>query len=340
MKFTAQQIAVKIHGEIEGSPKAEIFELAKIENAKKGSLTFLSNPKYTPYIYKTKASAIIVDKNLVLEDNLESTLIRVNDPYESFSTLLDYYKKVTVERTGVSSSAEIHESVKIYSNSYIGSMTLIEKDSKISKNVKIFPHVYIGPNVNIGEGAIIFAGAKIMEDTIIGKNCVIHSGAVIGSDGFGFAPQENGAYKKITHTGRVILGENVDVGANSTIDKATLGDTLIGDGVKLDNQIQIAHNVEIGSNTVIAGQTGIAGSAKIGKNCVIGGQVGIVGHITIGDNVKVQGQSGIISDVETNSIIQGTPAFSYNSYNKSYVHFKNLPEIIKKIDSIEKKNKK
>jgi len=340
MKFTAQQIAVKIHGEIEGNPKAEIFELAKIENAKKGSLTFLSNPKYTPYIYKTKASAIIVDKNLVLEDNLESTLIRVNDPYESFSTLLDYYKKVTVERTGVSSSAEIHESVKIYSNSYIGSMTLIEKDSKISKNVKIFPHVYIGPNVNIGEGAIIFAGAKIMEDTVIGKNCVIHSGAVIGSDGFGFAPQENGAYKKIPHTGRVILGENVDVGANSTIDKATLGDTLIGYGVKLDNQIQIAHNVEIGSNTVIAGQTGIAGSAKIGKNCVIGGQVGIVGHITIGDNVKVQGQSGIISDVETNSIIQGTPAFSYNSYNKSYVHFKNLPEIIKKIDSIEKKNKK
>ena len=340
MKFTAQQIAVKLHGEVEGNPKAEIFELAKIENAKKGSLTFLSNPKYTPYIYKTKASAIIVNKNLVLEDNLKSTLIRVNNPYESFSTLLDYYKKVTVERTGVSSSAEIHQSVKIESNCYIGSMTLIEKGSEVSKNVKIFPHVYIGPNVTIGEGAVIFAGAKIMEDTVIGKNCVIHSGAVIGSDGFGFAPQENGAYKKIPHTGRVILGENVDVGANSTIDKATLGDTLIGNGVKLDNQIQIAHNVEIGSNTVIAGQTGIAGSAKIGRNCVIGGQVGIVGHITIGDNVKVQGQSGIISNVENNAVVQGTPAFSYNSYSKSYVHFKNLPEIIKKFDSIEKKNKK
>jgi len=340
MKFTAQQIAVKLHGEVEGNPKAEIFELAKIENAKKGSLTFLSNPKYTPYIYKTKASAIIVNKNLVLEDNLKSTLIRVNNPYESFSTLLDYYKKVTVERTGVSSSAEIHQSVKIESNCYIGSMTLIEKGSEVSKNVKIFPHVYIGPNVTIGEGAVIFAGAKIMEDTVIGKNCVIHSGAVIGSDGFGFAPQKNGAYKKIPHTGRVILGENVDVGANSTIDKATLGDTLIGNGVKLDNQIQIAHNVEIGSNTVIAGQTGIAGSAKIGRNCVIGGQVGIVGHITIGDNVKVQGQSGIISNVENNAVVQGTPAFSYNSYNKSYVHFKNLPEIIKKFDSIEKKNKK
>jgi len=340
MKFTAQQIAVKLHGEIEGNPKAEIFELAKIENAKKGSLTFLSNPKYTPYIYKTKASAIIVNKNLVLEDDLKSTLIRVSDPYESFSTLLDYYKKATVERTGVSSSAEIHESVKIESNCYIGSMTLIEKDSRVSKNAKIFPHVYIGANVTIGEGVVIFAGAKIMEDTVIGKNSVIHSGAVIGSDGFGFAPQENGVYKKIPHTGRVILGENVDVGANSTIDKATLGNTVIGNGVKLDNQIQIAHNVEIGSNTVIAGQTGIAGSAKIGKNCVIGGQVGIVGHITIGDNVKVQGQSGIISDVENNAVIQGTPAFSYNSYNKSYVHFKNLPEIIKKIDSIEKKDKK
>ena len=340
MKFTAQQIAVKLHGEIEGNPKAEIFELAKIENAKKGSLTFLSNPKYTPYIYKTKASAIIVNKNLVLEEDLKSTLIRVSNPYESFSTLLDYYKKANVERTGISSSAEIHESVKIESNCYIGSMTLIEKNSEILKNAKIFPHVYVGPNVTIGEGTVIFAGAKIMEDTVIGKNSIIHSGAVIGSDGFGFAPQENGAYKKIPHTGRVILGENVDVGANSTIDKATLGNTVIGNGVKLDNQIQIAHNVEIGSNTVIAGQTGIAGSAKIGKNCVIGGQVGIVGHITIGDNVKVQGQSGIISDVENNAVIQGTPAFSYNSYNKSYVHFKNLPKIIKKIDSIEKKDKK
>ena len=340
MKFTAQQIAVKLHGKVEGNPKAEIFELAKIENAKKGSLTFLSNPKYTPYIYKTKASAIIVNENLVIEDELKSTLIRVSNPYESFSTLLDYYKKVTVERKGVSNSSEIHKTVKIESNCYIGSMTLIEKDSKISKNVKIFPHVYVGPNVSIGEGSIIFAGAKIMEDTVIGKNCIIHSGAVIGSDGFGFAPQENGAYKKIPQTGKVVLGENVDVGANSTIDKATLGVTYIGDGVKLDNQIQIAHNVDIGSNTVIAGQTGIAGSAKIGKNCVIGGQVGIVGHITIGDNVKIQGQSGIISDVENNAVIQGTPAFSYNSYNKSYVHFKNLPEIIKKIDSIEKNNKK
>ncbi len=340
MKFTAQQIAVKLHGKVEGDPKAEIFELAKIENAKKGSLTFLSNPKYTPYIYKTKASAIIVNKDLVVENELKSTLIRVNDPYESFSTLLDYYKKVSIDRIGISNSAEIHESVKIDPKCYIGSMTVIEKDSKISKNVKIFPQVYVGPNVSIGEGSVIFPGTKIMEDTIIGKNCIIHSGAVIGSDGFGFAPQENGMYKKIPQTGRVILGENVEVGANSTIDKATLGVTKIGDGVKLDNQIQIAHNVEIGTNTVIAGQTGIAGSAKIGKNCVIGGQVGIAGHISIGDNVKVQGQSGIISNIENNSTIQGTPAFSYNSYSKSYVHFKNLPKTIKKIDSLEKKIKK
>ncbi|MEE3035178.1 MAG: UDP-3-O-(3-hydroxymyristoyl)glucosamine N-acyltransferase [Bacteroidota bacterium] len=339
MKFTAQQIAVKVQGIVEGNPKAEIFELAKIETAKKGSLTFLSNPKYTPYIYKTKASITIVDKDFVSEEELKTTLIRVNNPYESFSTLLDYYKKVSIERIGVSNSAEIHKSVKIPSDCYVGSMTLIEENSKISENVIIFPQVYIGPNASIGKGTVIFAGAKIMEETIIGENCVIHSGAVIGSDGFGFAPQKNGEYKKIPQNGRVILGDNVDVGANSTIDRATLGVTLIGDGVKLDNQIQIAHNVEIGINTVIAGQTGIAGSAKIGNNCVIGGQVGIVGHIKIGDNVKIQGQSGIISDVEDNATIQGTPAFSYNSYNKSYVHFKNFPEIVKRLDFIEKKNK-
>jgi UDP-3-O-[3-hydroxymyristoyl] glucosamine N-acyltransferase len=208
---------------------------------------------------------------------------------------------------------------------------------EIGNDVKIYPQVYIGSNVSIGAGSIIFAGAKILEDSIIGQNCIIHSGSVIGSDGFGFAPQENGDYKKIPQTGIVVLGDRVEVGSNSTIDRATLGVTSIGNGVKLDNQIQIAHNVEIGDNTVIAAQTGIAGSSKIGKNCVIGGQVGIVGHISIGDNVKIQGQSGVISNIKENSTIQGTPAFSYNDYNKSYVYFKNLPNILKEINRIIKK---
>ena len=216
-------------------------------------------------------------------------------------------------------------------------MSCIQEDAEIGDNVKIYPQVYIGSNVTIGEGTIVFPGAKILEDSIVGQNCVIHSGTVIGSDGFGFAPQKNGSYKKIPQTGIVVLGDRVEVGSNSTIDRATLGVTSIGNGVKLDNQIQIAHNVEIGENTVIAAQTGIAGSSKIGKNCVIGGQVGVVGHINIGDNVKIQGQSGVISSIKDNAVIQGTPAFSYNDYNKSYVYFKNLPNIVKEINRIVKK---
>ncbi|MGB1361907.1 MAG: UDP-3-O-(3-hydroxymyristoyl)glucosamine N-acyltransferase, partial [Flavobacteriaceae bacterium] len=220
---------------------------------------------------------------------------------------------------------------------FVGHMSCILEDVEIADDVKIYPQVYVGSNVTIGAGTIIFAGAKILEDSIIGENCIIHSGAVIGSDGFGFAPQKNGDYKKIPQTGIVVLGDRVEVGSNSTIDRATLGVTSIGNGVKLDNQIQIAHNVEIGENTVIAAQTGIAGSSKIGKNCVIGGQVGIIGHINIGDNVKIQGQSGVISNIKENSTIQGTPAFSYNDYNKSYVYFKNLPNIVKEINRIVKK---
>jgi UDP-3-O-[3-hydroxymyristoyl] glucosamine N-acyltransferase len=337
MKFTAQQIATQLEGTVDGDPNAEVFQLSKIEEAQKGSLTFLSNPKYTPFIYKTQASVTIVNKDFVAEDDLSTTLVRVSDPYDSFTILLDYYNKVKTSKTGISKSAHIASSVRMGKDCYVGHMTCIEEDVILGDQVKVFSQVFIGSNVTIGAGTIIFPGAKILDDTIIGKNCVIHSGVVLGSDGFGFAPQQSGNYKKIPQTGIVVLGDNVDVGANSTIDRATLGVTSIGNGVKLDNQIQIAHNVEIGEHTVIAAQTGIAGSTKIGKYCVIGGQVGIVGHISIGDHVKIQGQSGVISSIKDNSTIQGTPAFSYNDYNKSYVYFKNLPRLGKQINQIIKK---
>lgn len=337
MKFTAQQIAAQLEGTVEGDPDVEIFQLSKIEEAQEGSLTFLSNPKYTPFIYKTQASVTIVNQDFVAENDLTTTLVRVSNAYDSFTVLLDYYNKVKTSKKGVSKSAVIDPSVLMGKNCFVGHLSCIEEETEIADDVKIFSQVFIGSNVSIGAGTIVFPGAKILDDTIIGENCVIHSGAVIGSDGFGFAPQKDGAYKKIPQTGIVVLGDNVDVGSNSTIDRATLGVTSIANGVKLDNQIQIAHNVEIGENTVIAAQTGIAGSSKIGKNCVIGGQVGIIGHVTIGDNVKIQGQSGVISSIKENSKIQGTPAFSYNAYNKSYVYFKNLPNLAKEIHRIIKK---
>ena len=277
--------------------------------------------------YKTQASITIVNEDFVAENDLSTTLVRVTNAYDSFTVLLNQYNKVKISKTGISKNAIIDPSVKIPSSCFIGDMSIIAEGAEIGDNVKIFEQCYLGSNVTIGAGSIVFPGVRILDGSIVGNNCIIHSGVIIGSDGFGFAPQENGAYKKIPQTGIVVIGDNVDVGANSTIDRATLGFTSIGNGVKLDNQIQIAHNVEIGENTVIAAQTGIAGSTKIGKNCVIGGQVGVAGHISIGDNVKIQGQSGVTSSIKDGMKIQGTPAFSYNDYNKSYVYFKNLPNL-------------
>ena len=332
MKFTAQQIATKLEGTVDGDPDAEVFQLSKIEEAKKGSLTFLSNPKYKPYIYKTQASITIVDQDFVAENDLSTTLVRVPNAYDSFTILLDQYNKVKISKTGISKSALVHPSIKLPNNCFVGDMSIIGEGSEIGDNVKIFEQCYLGSNVTIGRGSIVFPGARILDGSIVCNNCIIHSGVIIGSDGFGFAPQENGSYKKIPQTGIVVIGDNVDVGANSTIDRATLGFTSIGNGVKLDNQIQIAHNVEIGENTAIAAQSGIAGSTKIGKNCMIGGQVGIIGHLNIGDNVKIQAQAGVTSDIKSDSRVTGTPAISYMNYNKSYIHFKNLPQIVKKID--------
>src|SRR5210317_69619 len=332
MNFTAGQIADQINGTIVGDRDIDILNISKIEEGSKGSLTFLANPKYTEFIYTTKASVAIVSSDFEPTEKIDLTLIKVKDPYSSFTTILELFNKDLSNRKGISQLTVIDKSSKISDSSFIGSFSSVGENSIIGENCVIENQVFIGNNVEVGNGCKFYPGVKILDDTIIGQNCIIHSSTTIGSDGFGFAPNDDGSFKKIPQTGNVVIGDNVEIGSNSTIDRATLGSTIISDGVKLDNQIQIAHNVEIGENTAIAAQSGIAGSTKIGKNCMIGGQVGIIGHIKIGDNVKIQAQAGVTSDIESNSRVTGTPAISYMNYNKSYVHFKNLPEIVKKID--------
>ncbi len=332
MNFTAGQIADQLNGTVVGNRDVDINTLSKIEEGKKGSLTFLANPKYTEFIYSTDASATIVANDFKPTEKITTTLIKVKDPYSSFTTILELFNDDKSKRSGISDKSDIDKSSIISKSSYVGSYTTIGKNSTVGDNCVIDNQVFIGDNVKIGNNCKIYPGTKILNDTIIGNSCIIHSSCSIGSDGFGFAPNDDGTYKKIPQTGNVVIGNNVEIGSNSTIDRATIGSTIIKDGVKLDNQIQIAHNVEIGENTAIAAQSGIAGSTKIGKNCMIGGQVGIIGHLKIGDNVKIQAQAGVTSDVESNARITGTPAISYMNYNKSYIHFKNLPEIVKKID--------
>ena len=332
MNFTAGQIADQLNGTVVGNRDVDINTLSKIEEGKKGSLTFLANPKYTEFIYSTDASATIVANDFEPTEKITTTLIKVKDPYSSFTTILELFNNDKSKRSGISDKSDIDKSSTISKSSYVGSYTTIGKNSIVGDNCVIDNQVFIGDNVKIGNNCKIYPGTKILNDTIIGNSCIIHSSCSIGSDGFGFAPNDDGTYKKIPQTGNVVIGNNVEIGSNSTIDRATIGSTIIKDGVKLDNQIQIAHNVEIGENTAIAAQSGIAGSTKIGRNCMIGGQVGIIGHLKIGDNVKIQAQAGVTSDVESNARITGTPAISYMNYNKSYIHFKNLPEIVKKID--------
>ncbi|GAA4055055.1 UDP-3-O-(3-hydroxymyristoyl)glucosamine N-acyltransferase [Flavobacterium chungnamense] len=339
MKFTAEQIAGILEGEVIGNPNAEVFKLSKIEEGTIGSLTFLSNPKYQNFIYSTEASVTIVNKTFEPEQAISTTLIKVEDAYQAFSKLLEYYNQVKLMKSGIEQPSVLSENVTYGTDLYLGSFCYVGKNVKIGNNVKIYPNTFIGDNVVIGDNCVFFAGVRVYSETEIGNNCVIHSGTIVGSDGFGFAPHEDGTYSKIPQIGNVILEDNVEVGSCTTIDRATMGSTIIRKGVKLDNQIQIAHNVEIGENTVIASQTGIAGSTKIGKNCMIGGQVGIVGHITIGNNVRIQAQSGIGKSIGDGEVVQGTPAFNYGDFSKSYVHFRNLPKIVSDIDDLKKKIK-
>jgi UDP-3-O-[3-hydroxymyristoyl] glucosamine N-acyltransferase len=336
MEFTVQQIADLLQGEIEGDNLAKVRTLAKIEEAQTGALAFLSNPKYEPYLYTTGASAVIVSDKLELKKPVSAALIRVSDPYSSFSTLLQYYQAALLaSKTGVEEPCFIGNGSEIGENHYRGAFSYIGSNCKVGANVRIFPQVYIGDNVTIGDNTTIFAGAKLYSNTIVGSNCTLHAGVVLGSDGFGFAPQPDGSYKMVPQIGNVVLEDDVSIGANTTIDCATMGSTIIRQGTKIDNLVQIAHNVEVGKHTVIAAQTGISGSAKIGNHCVIAGQVGIVGHITIADKTTVGAQSGVGKTIKkTGTIIQGSPAFDYKQNLRALTVFRKLPELQREIEAL------
>ena len=337
MEFKARQIAELIGGTIEGNDEIAISRVVKIDEEANDGLSFLANPKYEQFIYTTGADVVIVGKDFKPEKKIKATLIRVENPYLAIASLLEMYNKMKLEKSGISELAYIDGSESIVEDVYIGEFAFIGKDVKIGNGARIYPHTYIGDNTSIGESSTVFAGARLYFDTVLGKNCTIHSGVILGSDGFGFAPSEDGEYIKVAQTGNVVIEDDVEIGSNTTIDRATIGSTIIRKGVKLDNLIQVAHNVEIGENTVIAAQTGISGSTKIGKNCMIGGQVGIVGHIKIGDNVKIQAQAGVPSNVKDGEVIMGSPAINLRQYMKSYIHFRNFQQIVDRLEELEKK---
>lgn len=338
MEFSAQQISELLQGTIEGNPETSVSTLSKIEEGKKGSLSFLANPKYADYIYDTKASIVIINQDFKLERATQEglTLIRVPDAYAAFGQLLEMYNQVKNNQMGISENSSISESATIGKDVYIGDYVVIGANTTIEDGVKIFPNSFVGDNAKIGSNTKVFAGAKIYSETVIGKECIIHSGTTLGADGFGFAPNSANNYKKVPQIGNVIIEDHVEIGANTCVDRATLGSTVIRKGVKLDNLIQIAHNVEIGENTVIAAQTGIAGSTKIGKNCMIGGQVGIVGHIKIADEVKIAAQSGIGNSIEKKgAIVQGSPSIPIGDYKRSYVMFRKLPDLASQLKDVQ-----
>lgn len=340
MEFSAAQIAELLGGKVDGNPDTKVSNLSKIEEGISGTLSFLANPKYTPFIYSTDASIVVVNNSFVAEKELKSgcTLIRVEDAYGSFAKLLGLYEQIKGEKKGIEQPSFIHPTAILGENCYVGAFAYVGENVQIGNNVKIYPQVYIGDNTKVGDNCILFAGVKIYNDCVIGNHCTIHASSVIGSDGFGFAPNSENNYAKVPQIGNVVLEDHVEIGSNSSVDRATLGSTIIRKGVKIDNLVQIAHNVEIGENTVIAGQTGVAGSTKIGKNCMIGAQAGIIGHVKIADGVKIAGQSGVGSAIEKEGeIVQGSPAFTIGEYKRSYVLFRSLPKLNDKLRELEKK---
>jgi len=336
MEFSAQSIALLLNGEIDGNPEVTVKSVAKIEEAAIGDIAFLGNMLYEKYLYTTNASIVLINKSFVPQKKTNPTLIKVENVYQSFATLLEAYQKIKNQKNGIERPTFISQTAKTGNNVYVGAFAYLSENVTIGNDTKIFPNVFLGDNVKIGNNCNIYSGVKIYNDCKIGDNCTIHSNSVIGADGFGFAPQSDDNYKKVPQVGNVVIEENVEIGSNTTVDRATLGSTIIRKGVKLDNLIQVAHNVEIGENTVIAAQTGIAGSTKIGKNCMIGGQCGFAGHLVIGNNVKIAAQSGIGNNIKDNEIIQGSPAFSIKDYQKSYVMFRNLPDFFKKFNQLQK----
>ncbi len=335
MKFSAQQIAAALNGTIEGNEHIEVGSISKIEEGKIGSISFLANPKYTQYIYSTQASIVIVNKDFNPTEKLKPTLIRVKNAENAFAQLLEMYNQVKLAKSGISKLAFINESASVGENIYVGEFAVIAENAKIGNNVKIYPQVYVGENVTIGDNTTLFAGVKIYSDGVIGKDCIIHSGTVIGSDGFRFALQDGG--KKIPQIGNVIIEHNVEIGSNCSIDRATIGSTILRNGVKLDNLVHIAHNVEIKENCYLAAHNVIAGSTTVGKNCMFSGQVGIVGHLTIADHTVIAAQSGISKSItKEGTAVMGSPAMEVSKYRKNYIHFRNLTEIVDRLNALEK----
>jgi UDP-3-O-[3-hydroxymyristoyl] glucosamine N-acyltransferase len=340
MEFSAQQLADYLKGKVIGNPDVKVSDFSKIEEGKPGTLSFLSNPKYTEYIYNTAASIVLVNSDFIPEKEIGATLIQVPNAYVALASLLNMVENMQPKKKGISSMSIIANDSSIGADHYIGDFVVIESNVKIGKNVQIYPHAYIGENVTIGNDVTIYPGVKIYKNCVVGNNCIIQAGAVIGSDGFGFAPDANGVYNKIPQIGNVVLEDNVEVGANATIDRATMGSTVIKKGAKLDNLIQIAHNVEVGENTVMAALTGIAGSTKIGKNCMFGGQSGSVGHLSIADGSVFAARVGVSKTIkEPNQAFHGYPHMKAKDFQKSYICYKQLPDMKNKIFELEKQLK-
>ncbi len=337
MEFSAKQIAQMLEGRVEGNENAVVSKLCKIEEGEEGGMSFLANPKYNHYLYSTKASIVIINEDFEPEEEIKTTVIRVKDAYSCFAKLLEIYNQYRLNKNGISSLAFIDKQAEIAEDVYVGEFAVISKGAKIGKGSKIYPHVYIGDDVKIGENVTLFAGVRIYHDTVIGNNCILHSGAVLGADGFGFAPLADGTFKKIAQIGNVVIENDVEIGANATIDRATMGSTKVMKGTKIDNLCQLGHNVVIGQSTAMAAQTGVAGSTKIGSNCFIGGQVGFSGHIKVGDRCSIGAQAGIISDIKDEARIIGSPAIDAKAYMKSYVYFRKLEQMKNKMDELEKR---
>jgi len=338
MKFSVKQIANMLQGTLDGEQEAYVDKLSKIEEGEEGSLSFLANPLYTQYIYKTNATAVIVNKSFVPEHPVKSTLIRVESAELAFAKLLEMYNQIKLNKVGISKQCCIEESAKVGEKVYVGAFAYIGENAVIGNNVKIYPQVYIGDNTVVGDNTIIFPGVKVYSDNKIGKNCIIHSGVVLGSDGFRFAPQ-NEENTKVSQIGNVVIEDDVEIGANCAIDRATLGSTILHKGVKFDNLIHIAHNVEVGENTYMAAANVVAGSTKIGKNCMFSGQVGIIGHLNIADGTIVAAQSGLSKNTKKGEMLMGSPAFEVGRYRKSFIHFRNLPNLVERVEKLEKNQK-
>ena len=338
MEFSALQIATFLSGTVEGDPEIKVYNVAKIEEGAPGMLSFLANPKYSQYLYTTKSSIVLINNDFELQDKVSATLIRVPDAYAAFAQLLGLYQQFMQAKSGVSSLSFISKDAAYGDDVYIGEFAFIGERVKIGNRVKIYPQAYIGDDCVIGDDTIVYAGAKLYAQTVVGKSCILHSGCVIGADGFGFAPQEDGSYKKIPQIGNVSIGDNVEIGANTCVDCATMGSTRIHDGVKLDNLIQIAHNVELGNNTAMAAQTGVSGSTKIGANCIVAGQVGIAGHLHIANNTKIGAQSGIISNIKREGEeVMGSPVMPVKDFLRMSIHLRQMDKLVRRVEELEKK---